>query len=115
MTKPEVSIEKIKNSTSPAYFKVDEQMKRFGQMAKSMGQGSPFPIKKTLVINPNSTLIKNALKIHQQGGHEQLVEKLCHYVEDLATISSEGLKNEDRNVFVQRSQDLIQELTNLAL
>ena len=38
-----------------------------------------------------------------------------HHVEDLATISSEGLKNEDKEKFVERSQNLIKELTNLAL
>ena len=40
---------------------------------------------------------------------------ICHHVEDLATISSEGLKNEDKEKFVERSQNLIKELTNLAL
>lgn len=111
----EVEIQKIKNSTSPAYFKTDEQMKRFAKMAQSMGQNSMFPTKKTLVINPSNALIKNALKIHEKGDNEALVGKICHHVEDLATISSEGLKNENKDLFVKRSTDLIQELTNLAL
>lgn len=58
----DIEIVKIKNSTSPAYFKVDEQMKRMHQMAKGMGSEAMFPIKKTLVINPGSPLIQNALK-----------------------------------------------------
>lgn len=111
----EVEIQKIKNATSPAYFKTDEQMKRFAKMAQGMGQNSMFPTKKTLVINPNNALIQNAFKIHEKGDNEALVDKICHHVEDLATISSEGLKNEEKDNFVQRSQALIQELTNLAL
>ncbi|MBK22742.1 MAG: molecular chaperone HtpG [Halobacteriovorax sp.] len=111
----EVEIQKIKNSTSPAYFKTDEQMKRFAKMAQSMGQNAMFPTKKTLVINPSNALIQNALKIHEKGNNTELVDKICHHVEDLATISSEGLKNEDKDLFVKRSTDLIQELTNLAL
>ncbi|MCB9061034.1 MAG: molecular chaperone HtpG [Halobacteriovoraceae bacterium] len=112
----EVEIQKLKGSTAPAYIKVDEQMKRFSKMAQSMGQNKDsFPIKKTLVINPNSPLIQNALTISQKGGNDELVEKICHHVEDLALISSEGLKDEYKDLFVQRSQELIQKLTGLAL
>ncbi len=110
----DIEIVKIKNSTSPAYFKVDEQMKRMHQMAKSMGNEAMFPVKKTLVINPGSPLIQNALKLHEKGA-DTLVKKICHHVEDLAHISSEGLNHEDREAFVIRTQELMQELTNLAL
>lgn len=111
----EVEISKLSNSTTPAYFKVDEQMKRFAKMAQGMGQNSMFPTKKTLVINPANPLIKNALKIHEKGGNDALVKKLCHHVEDLALISSEGLKTNEKEVFIQRTQDLMQELTTFAL
>ncbi|MBT3586671.1 MAG: molecular chaperone HtpG [Halobacteriovoraceae bacterium] len=110
-----VEVEKVKNAKAPAYFKVDEQMKRFARMTQSMGQPASFPVKKTLVINPGNPLIQNAMKIHEKGGNNQLVEKIAHHVEDLAAISSQGLKNEEKDQFVQRTQDLIQELTSLAL
>ena len=84
------------------------------QMAKNMGNDSMFPVKKTLVINPGSPLIQNALKLHEKG-NDALVKKIAHHVEDLAHISSEGLKHEDREAFVARTQELMQELTNLAL
>lgn len=110
----DIEIAKIKNSKAPAYFKIDEQMKRMNQMAKNMGNDTMFPVKKTLVINPGSPIIQNALKLHEKG-NDALVKKLCHHVEDLAHISSEGLKHEDREAFVNRTQELMQELTNLAL
>ncbi len=110
----DIEIAKIKNSKAPAYFKIDEQMKRMHQMAKGMGNEAMFPIKKTLVINPSSPIIQNALKLHEKG-NDNLVKKICHHVEDLAHISSEGLKHEDREAFVLRTQELMQELTNLAL
>ncbi len=110
----DIEIVKIKNSKAPAYFKVDEQMKRMNQMAKNMGNDSMFPVKKTLVINPGSPLIQNALKLHEKG-NDALVKKIAHHVEDLAHISSEGLSHEDREAFVSRTQELMQELTNLAL
>jgi len=83
-------------------------------MAKSMGNEAMFPIKKTLVINPNNSLIQNALKLHEKGNTD-LVNKICHHVEDLAHISSEGLKHEEREAFVLRTQELMQVLTNLAI
>lgn len=110
----DIEVVKLKNSKAPAYFKIDEQMKRMQQMAKQMGNESMFPIKKTLVINPLNPLIQNALKLSEKGKSD-LVKKLCHHVEDLAHISSEGLNHEDREAFVLRSQNLIEELSNLAL
>lgn len=110
----EIEIQKIKGAATPAYYKVDEQMKRFQKMAESMGQGggANFPLKRTLVINPSNPLIQNALKLHEKGSQEKLVEQIVHYVGDLASISSEGLKSEDKEQFVRRSQDLIQDLTS---
>jgi molecular chaperone HtpG len=74
-----------------------------------------FPLKKTLVINPGHPLIQNAMKIHETGNNEELVKKICHHVEDLANISSEGLNSDSKDLFVQRSQELIQDLTNFAV
>jgi molecular chaperone HtpG len=110
----DIEVQSIKNSTTPAFFRVDEQMKRMAKMTMSMGN-NPFPVKKTLVINPSNPLIVNALKFSEAGNKNELVEKICHHVEDLAYISSEGLKVEDRDNFVKRSQDLISDLTTLAL
>ena len=119
LSEKEVEIEKLKNATYPAYFKTDEKMKRLEQMTRTMamgmGQKNTPPLKRTLVINPNNPLIQNALKIHEKGHNKELVEKLCHHVKDLADISSQGLKNEDKETFVKRSQKLIQELSQLAL
>ncbi|EQC46258.1 molecular chaperone HtpG [Bacteriovorax sp. Seq25_V] len=110
-----IEIAKIKNSTTAAYIKVDESMKRFGQMTKSMGQGMSFPVKRTLVINPQNPLVQNALKLSGDAKNEGLAKKICLHVEDLANISSEGLGAEQRELFVKRSQELIAELSSLAL
>jgi molecular chaperone HtpG len=110
--KLEVDVKNLKNASSSAYFKVDENMKRFQQMTKSMGQSAfSMPIKKTLVVNPNNPLIKNALKIWEKGEKKDLAEKICYHVQDLASISSEGLSSEDKEKFVLRSQNLVQELS----
>ncbi len=110
--KLDVDVKNLKNASSSAYFKVDENMKRFQQMTKSMGNSAfSMPIKKTLVVNPSNTLIKNALKIWEKGEKKELAEKICHHVQDLASLSSEGLSSEDKEKFVTRSQALVQELS----
>ncbi len=112
----DIEIKNMKGSTSPAYFKIDEQMKRFQQMTKTMGD-TPFsmPIKKTLVVNPASPLVQNAYKIWEKGDNKSLAEKICHHVQDLASISSAGLDSKEKDLFVIRSQELISELSKFAL
>lgn len=115
-TQMEIEVKKFSNSTTAAYFKVDEQMKRFAHMTKSMGNTAfEMPTKKTLVLNPGHSLVKNAFKLSEKGDKKELASKIAHHIQDLAAISGEGLSDEKRKDFVHRSQDLISELSNLAL
>lgn len=107
-----VDIAKVQGLNVPAYLKADEQAKRFAKMTAQMGAGMTLPIKQTLMINPYGALIKNILKLHEKGGKEQLVSKLCHHVEGLAAISAHGLEVKEREEFVRRSQELMAELTS---
>ena len=59
------------------------------------GTKSIFSVKKTLLSQLKDTHIQNALK-YEKGDNEPIVDMICHHVEDLTTISSEGLKNEDK-------------------
>lgn len=109
----EVEVKNLKNASSSAYFKVDEAMKRFQQMTRSMGQNTlALPLKKTLVVNPKNTLVQNALKLWESGDKKDLAGKLAHHVQDLATISSEGLSSEEKEKFVSRAQSLVQEMSS---
>ncbi len=106
----DVEVKRLSGNSAPGYFKVDEQMKRFAQMTKTMGQTAfNMPIKKTLVVNPESPLIKKVMGLWKEDKCE-LAEKVCQHVRDLAQISSEGLSAEEREAFVSRSQDLINSL-----
>ena len=112
----EIEVKNIKGSKSAAYFKVDEQMKKFAQMTKSMGQSQfDMPIKKTLVLNPSNGLVQNAFKLLENKDKKELGAKICHHIQDLASISGEGLDDKQRAEFVTRSQELVNELSNLAL
>lgn len=112
----EIEVKNFKNASTAAYFKVDESMKRFQQMTKSMGQSNfSMPTKKTLVLNPSHALVQNAFKLSGSKDKKDLAGKICYHIQDLAAISGEGLNDTDRKAFVTRSQELISELSNLAL
>ncbi|MES2529173.1 MAG: molecular chaperone HtpG [Bdellovibrionota bacterium] len=112
----DVDVKSLKGSTSSAYFKVDEQMKRFREMTKQMGNSAfSLPIKKTLVVNPQNPLVKNALKIWEKGEKKDLAEKIAYYVQDIANLSSEGFTPEEKEKFVGRSQTLMQELSGFVI
>lgn len=112
----DVEVKGLKNAAAPAFLKVDEQSRRFQQMTRSMGQSNfSMPLKKTLVVNPTNALVQNAWKIWEQGGNKDLARKLVAHVQDLATLSSEGLPEGQKEAFVGRSQQLIEELTQFAL
>lgn len=114
--KMEIEVKNFKNAASAAYFKVDEQMKRFQKMTQQMGQSAfNMPIKKTLVLNTENSLVKNAFKIWEKGENKELAKKICYHIQDLAAISGEGLTEKEKDTFVARSQDLVSELSNLAL
>ena len=112
-----VEVVSFTETGSPAYFKLDHQMKRFEAMTRNFGGESPFamPARKTLVVNPKNQLVQNALKLFKTDANKELGKKLCFHVQDLAQISGEGLDNKDKDIFVKRSQELLSELTNLAL
>ncbi|MCB9091156.1 MAG: molecular chaperone HtpG [Halobacteriovoraceae bacterium] len=112
----EIEVKNLKNNFSPAYFKVDQNMKRFQQMTKTMGQSAfNMPLKRTLVVNPNHSLIKNAFHLWEKEDKKEIAKKIVKHVEDLASISTESLDMNAKKNFVQRSQDIMEELSRIAL
>lgn len=112
----EIDVKKFKNNTSAAYMKVDQQMKRMKQMTQQMGNSQfDFPVKKTLVLNPASSLVQNVFKLWGKDDKKDLAKKLVFHIQDLAQISGEGLGDDERAQFVTRSQELVSELTQIAL
>ncbi len=106
----------LKENGPSAYYKLDHQMKRFSQMASQFGNPNmAMPVKKTLVVNPNHPLIKNAFKLWQTDDKKDLAKKLGQHVQDLAGLSSEDLDPKEKDAIVRRSQEIISELSNFAL
>jgi molecular chaperone HtpG len=85
-------------------------------MAKQMGNmGFNMPLKKTLVLNPASPLIQNAFKLWGKDDKKDIAQKICRHVQDLASFSSEGLEEKEKHQFIERAQNLMTELSSMAL
>jgi molecular chaperone HtpG len=113
-----IELKKLKDSSSMAYYKVDQQTRRFQQMTKTMGQNAfNAPMKKTLVVNPGHPLIQNAFKLSQSADKKDLAGKILTHVKDLASFSCNSLQENQQNKedFIKRSQDILKELSQLAL
>src|SRR5690606_16943659 len=95
LSSEDLEVKHLKNTKTAAYFKVDQEMKRFHQMTKMMNPaGFQAPLKKTLVINPNHPLIQTSLKFWEKDQSKDLAKKICNHVQDLANLSSEGLSTD---------------------
>lgn len=111
----DVTVKALADSPSAAYMKVDQQMKRLSQMTKSMGHSTAdLPIKKTLVVNEKHPLVQNILKLKEKNNNP-VANNLLQHVMDLAQLSSEGFNSQSKDNFIKRSQQLLQDLTGMAL
>ena len=67
--------------------------------------GMPKP-EETLVINANNDLIKKTLDIKD----DETKELLCKTIVDMAKLSRDSLKGEERTAFLERTVEIINKL-----
>jgi molecular chaperone HtpG len=79
---------------------MERRMKEMSQMWKGMGE---LPVKKTLVLNANSPVVKKLLAIEDAAQSQTLAE----HVYDLARLADGGLQGEDLAAFIARSHKLL--------
>ncbi len=110
-----IEIKGLAGQETPAYIKIDESSKKMQQMSKQFGQNMSFPLKKTLVINPSSKLVGTIVSLWDQD-KKDLAKKLSCHLQELAAFSCGDLEEkEERQQFINRTQDLMSELSSLAL
>ena len=100
----EVKLEKFKSTEMPAMITVEEQSRRFTEMAKQWGNGMGLPEKRTLALNAGHPLI-NYLK--NADADSDMTEMVCSQVLDLAEMSRQTLEPERMVAFLQRSNKLL--------
>ncbi|MGL5084040.1 MAG: molecular chaperone HtpG [Microcoleaceae cyanobacterium] len=125
--KPRVNIrtESLKSeNTPPAMVLLPEAMRRLQDMTAMLGQGKQeFPEDHVLLVNTAHPLIQNLANLSQgaiiQGAGDSpsaaLAQSVCQHVYDLALMAQKGFDAEGMKAFVERSNQVLTELTQRAV
>ena len=100
----EVKLEKFKSSEMPAMITVEEQSRRFTEMAKQWGNGMGMPEKRALVLNAAHPLIEY---LRDADAESDMTEMVMSQVLDLAEMSRQMLDPERMVAFLARSNKLL--------
>ena len=110
--KLKVRLETLKDPKVSAMLEVSEEsrrmqdmMKMYGAMGQMMG-ANPFAADETLVLNAANPVITKLLS----GAPDERSQKIAVQLYDLARLSSRPLEASELTAFIQRSQELMQEL-----
>ncbi|RUR76771.1 molecular chaperone HtpG [Chlorogloeopsis fritschii PCC 9212] len=129
LNKPKVNIrtEALKSDdpqgTPPAMVLLPEILRRLREMnALMQQQAAEFPEDHILLVNTAHPLIQNLANLSQgsiiQGDGESpttaLVNMICHHIYDLALMSQKGFDAEGMKAFVERSNEVLTQLTEKA-
>ena len=124
LNKPRVNIktQAIKSDdpqgTPPAMVLLPEAMRRMQEMAALMQEKAmAFPEDHVLMINTAHPLIQNLLDLNKgtiiQSGDDSnsMINLMCNHIYDLALISQKGFDAEGMKAFVERSNQVLTNLT----
>jgi molecular chaperone HtpG len=125
LNKPRVNIktQAIKSDnpqdTPPAMVLLPEAMRRMQEMAALMQEKvMAFPEDHVLMINTAHPLIQNLLDLNKgtiiQGGDNSnsMVNLMCNHIYDLALMSQKAFDAEGMKAFIERSNQVLTNLTN---
>ncbi|MBE7413563.1 MAG: molecular chaperone HtpG [Leptospiraceae bacterium] len=108
----EIKVEALKSSEVPAVILLPEFLRRMTEMNAGLGQDSLSILKNhSLVLNSNSKLVKNALKIGE-GPNTEKGKLLARHIYDLALLSSKAMDESEIGLFIKRSNQLLEEMSN---
>ena len=79
-------------------------------MAMMQQQQAQFPEEHVLLINTAHPLIQN-LATMQKSGSAELADTICEHVYDLALMAQKGFDAAGMKAFVERSNQVLTELT----
>ncbi len=99
-----VKLEKFRTGELPAMITVEEQSRRFSEMAKQWGNGMAMPEQRALVLNAAHPLIEY---LKTADADSDMTEMVCNQVLDLAEMSRQTLDPERMVAFLSRSNKLL--------
>lgn len=115
--KLKVNIEALKSQGLPAMILLPEYSRRAQEMRsfiQGMDINSMFQDEETLILNSNSSLIKDISKLSQDESKKELTEMICRQIYDLALLSNKQPDAETMTAFIERSNKILELVTKEA-
>lgn len=81
---------------------------------QGMDINNMFQDEETLILNSNSSLIKDISKLSQDESRKELTEMICRQIYDLALLSNKQPDAETMTAFIERSNKILELVTKEA-
>ncbi len=78
-----------------------------------MSFGMDLKEEKTLVINKNNPLVKKLLSLKDNQDKKEDINVICNQIVDLALLSNKELNAEELDLFIKRSNQLMNKVISL--
>ncbi|MFY0609699.1 MAG: molecular chaperone HtpG [Candidatus Atelocyanobacterium thalassa] len=110
----------LSQDAPPGVILLPEAARRFKEMmAASQQQTMDFPDEHIFVVNTNHPLVENIFQLSQgniiqlenESPSGQMAKMLCRHIYDLALITQKGIDGKNMKSFMQRSNELLTNLT----
>ncbi len=105
-----VKVENLKATSIASMLTVSEQSRRMQEMSKMFAgmQGDMFgSVEETFILNENNGLVKKLMTANKEDEKTNLI---CEHLYDLAVIGYKGLDEQQMNIFIERSNKLLEDL-----
>ncbi len=112
----EYSVESLKNESTPAMVLTSEYSRRMAEMQKQFGgsmMGMDFPQERNLVINDKNPIIKKLISIGDDESKKEKRDIIINQIVDLALIGNNDLNADALDVFIKRTNELMNMILDL--
>ena len=110
------SVESLKSEDTPAIILISEQSRRMAEMRSQfagMDFGMSFEEEKTLVINNNSSIVKNLVSLKDDESKKEQISLICNQIVDIALLSNKELDSKELDEFIKRNNQLMSMVISL--
>ncbi|WP_305305648.1 molecular chaperone HtpG [Romboutsia ilealis] len=110
------SVESLKSEDTPAIILISEQSRRMSEMRSQFAGrdfGMSFEEEKTLVINNNSSIVKNLVSLKDDESKKEQVSLICNQIVDIALLSNKELDSKQLDEFIKRNNQLMSMVISL--
>lgn len=113
----DIKLEELKTESVSSMITLDEESRRICDIIKTYKQQpnviaafKDIPIKETLVLNKNNSLVKKLLEIQADSEKADDTKLVCRHLLDLALLGYKQLTPAEMSEFIQRSNTILEKL-----